>query len=406
MPAPRARHARRGAGTPSSRSSRRPRARCGATPVATAIAAFCTAAVERRAAHVHGRAVRHGRRCRGSRRAPRPSCSRAAGRCRRCRRSVRPGVGDRGSCATSSISSTGSSSAPAHVVGLADPDDRRPDVRSARCLDRAPGRPPRAARQLRCVTSLTAGSARTRRRTARRSPLRSLGVAAEELVGVRAECRRRPSRYARCSRNDATPASSVPVTSTACVGRGGASPRRSARPDHGSRPSSSSSVNTHRLPASRAASSARDRRRPGGRPCSAAEPRTQLVVDREHEHVGRCRRIARARSRRRSQPVLEHAVAVVEELDASSTPTCAAPARSSSRRSGPASAGSHAVDAGLDRRSPARSRPACPGRSSGRPRSPRRTPGRRGGRRREGPVPVLGERLELSGAHVAANLAR
>ena len=63
-----------------------------------------------------------------------------------------------------------------------------------------------------------------------------------------------PARYASCACNDAMPRSIVSVTSTACVGNGDAFTKIRRAPLHGSSPSSSSSGNTQRFPASRAAS--------------------------------------------------------------------------------------------------------------------------------------------------------
>ena len=148
-----------------------------------------------------------------------------------------PGVGDRG-VGRLEHQLHRQPSAPAHVVGLADADDRRRARQTRRSqLDRA--------------RSSTAGR---HRRTALRSLVRLAPAGTRrvgampyrEAVEVRAVLTQRRDARVERSRSRRRRASAAAPRHR----------RRSARPDHGSSPSSSSSVNTHRLPASRAASSA------------------------------------------------------------------------------------------------------------------------------------------------------
>ena len=116
-----------------------------------------------------------------------------------------------------------------------------------------------------------------------------------------AGCPGSPARYSSCASRDAIPACRASaVTSTPCVARG--SPLTSSqRTCQGSRPSSSSSsVNTHRLPASRTASSVAS---PATRWSAMFSPATNSS---SHDPVsttsGRYSRIRRAMSRRSGSP--------------------------------------------------------------------------------------------------------
>ena len=210
-----------------------------------------------------------------------------------------------------------------------------------------------------------------------------------------------PSRYTRCSRNDATPRSSVSVTSTKCVGRGAAFTAARRTPDHGSRPSSSSSGNTQRFPASRAASSAA---RPTSRWSAMFRPPKPHRSSKfeSTSTSGRCRRIARARSRRSSSPPSITPSRWVEELDGVDTDERGAGALlvpTERSRLG----GVHAVDARLTR-----------GREQVTDPLPAAGPARDGARGavleivgvrddRERTVPVLGERCQRGIRHVTAH---
>ena len=152
---------------------------------------------------------------------------------------------------------------------------------------------------------------------------------------------------------------------------------------HGSRPSSSRSGKIHRLPASDLASTtARPTARWSAWLTGPPGKRSAYVV--VTTRSGRRIRISRAMARRSGRPYSTTPSANPSRNSTTSTPTRAAPARSSCLAQRPGLGGRHGVDAGLPAgheqvgHGLARPRPTC------RPRRPCRTRGRRGARRRRG----------------------
>lgn len=127
------------------------------------------------------------------------------------------------------------------------------------------------------------------------------------------------------------------MVSTACLDSGEAAAHTCRTPFHGSWPSASSSRNTHRLPASRAASRA-------ARPTamwSAWLGNVPPYVSRKLLVIttsGRCRRTARAMSRRSGSPYSTTPSGCPRNSTVS-TPTTRAEAICSASRSGPHSSG-------------------------------------------------------------------